>query len=138
MNPWTTVLPLWSCADTLDHFHRSYGHYNEVTMFGLFKDRYWWPTMKRDIRSFCRHCKECQLIQGRHTGQVMAPLTPSTEWTIATLCPFDRWGLDLIGVLPKTKRGNKWVVTAVDYATRWPVAKALTKAMAENLADFVY
>jgi hypothetical protein len=29
---------------------------------------------------------------------------------------FQYWGSDLIGILPKTARGNRWIVTAVDYA----------------------
>jgi hypothetical protein len=136
--PWTTVLPLWSRADTLDSFHRTYGHCNEVTLFGLLKDRYWWPTLKQDVRNYCRYCKECQLTQQRHENQTLAPLAPSTKWSSAALQPFDRWGLDLIGVLPKTKGGKKWIVTAVDYATRWPVAQALDEATAENLAEFVF
>ena len=31
--------------------------------------------------------------------------------------PFQRWGIDLIEVLPKTAQGNRWIITAVDYAT---------------------
>ena len=60
--PWVTVLPLWSCADTLDSFHQTYRHCGEVTMFSLLYERHWWPTLKRDVCSFCRHCKECQLV----------------------------------------------------------------------------
>jgi len=39
-----------------------------------------------------------------------------------------RWGIDLIGLLPKTQRGNRWIITAIDYATGWPVAKAVPNA----------
>ena len=107
-------------------------------MFGLLKDRYWWPYIKKDIRSFCRYCKECQLAQSRREGQTLAPLTPSTEWTDVTLQPFDRWGLDLVGVMPKTNRENIWIIMAIDYTIRWPVAKALLDTIAETLAEFVY
>jgi hypothetical protein len=52
--------------------------------------------------------------------------------------PFQRWGIDLIGRLPKTKNGNRWIVTAVDYATGWPIAKGIPKATEEAIAEFIY
>lgn len=34
--------------------------------------------------------------------------------------------------------GNKWLITAVDYATNWPIAKALPVASKEAVANFIY
>ena len=34
-------------------------------------------------------------------------------------------GIDLIGPLPETKRGNRYVVTLVDYFSKWPEAEPL-------------
>ena len=33
-------------------------------------------------------------------------------------CPFEQVAMDLIGPLPRSKRGNKYILTIVDYATR--------------------
>ena len=52
--------------------------------------------------------------------------------------PFQRWGLDLIGVLPKTKQENHWIITAIDYATGWPIAKALPEATEEAVVEFIF
>ena len=52
--------------------------------------------------------------------------------------PFQRWGIDLIGLLPKTRRGNRWIITAIDYATGWPVAKAVPTATEDVIADFIF
>ena len=62
---------------------------------------------------------------------------PSHQWG-GKVEPFDRWGLDLIGLLPRTPSGNCWLITAVDYATRWPIAKAVPNATSSVLADFVH
>ena len=51
--------------------------------------------------------------------------------------PFQRWGIDLIGRLPKTNDGNRWIITAIDYATGWPIAKAILKAE-EAIAEFIH
>jgi len=38
---------------------------------------------------------------------------------------FEAWGIDFVGPLEKTNRGNKYLVTAIDYCTGWPIAIAL-------------
>lgn len=52
--------------------------------------------------------------------------------------PFQRWGIDLIGRLPTTPNGNRWIITAIDYATGWPVARAVPDATEEVIAEFLY
>ena len=46
--------------------------------------------------------------------------------------------MDLIGPLPKTARGNKYVVTLVDYFSKWPEAAALQDKTAKRVALFLY
>ena len=52
--------------------------------------------------------------------------------------PFDRWGIDIIGILSETPNGNRWIITAIDYATGWPLAKAIKEATASAVADFIH
>ena len=40
--------------------------------------------------------------------------------------------------MPKTINGNRWIIVAVDYATGWPIAKAIPKATKEAIADFIH
>ena len=51
--------------------------------------------------------------------------------------PFDRIALDIVGPLPKTSRGHRYILVLVDYATRYPEAlplrAATTKAVAREL-----
>jgi hypothetical protein len=51
---------------------------------------------------------------------------------------FQRWGIDLIGRLPNTMNGNQWIIMAIDYATGWPIAKAIPVASEEAIADFIF
>eukprot|EP00731_Ephydatia_muelleri_P026170 Em0018g270a len=46
-------------------------------------------------------------------------------------------GLDLIGPLPLTKKGNKYIVTLVDYFSKWPEATALPDKTATKGHEFV-
>src|SRR6266487_3568283 len=52
--------------------------------------------------------------------------------------PFDRIGIDLVGLLPETKQGNKYIIIATEYLTKWPEAKAIPSKHAEIIALFIY
>ncbi len=36
------------------------------------------------------------------------------------------------------RRGNRYIVTAMDYFTKWPIAKALKEATAKAISKFIY
>ena len=43
--------------------------------------------------------------------------------------------MDIVGPLPRTKSGNKYILVMCDYATRWPEAVALKAIDAETVAE---
>ena len=47
-------------------------------------------------------------------------------------------GIDMIGLLPLTKKGNKYIVTLVDYFSKWPEAAPLPDKTAAGVALFLY
>jgi len=50
--------------------------------------------------------------------------------------PSERVAVDLIGpIFPATERGNKYIVTMMDYATRYPEAVPLKDIQAETVAE---
>ncbi|KAG3158296.1 hypothetical protein PI126_g7925 [Phytophthora idaei] len=51
--------------------------------------------------------------------------------------PGDRWALDVAGPLPTTTDGNRYVVAAVDYATRCAVAAVVPCHTAVDTAKFI-
>ena len=51
--------------------------------------------------------------------------------------PFTRVGLDIVGPLPETKQGNKYIITLVDYFTKWPEAKAIPDIKSEQVIKFL-
>jgi len=56
--------------------------------------------------------------------------------------PFKRVAVDLVGpIAPVTDRGNRYILTMVDYATRCPEATALKSIEADGCrgdGDYVY
>ena len=47
-------------------------------------------------------------------------------------------GIDLIGPLPTTVKGFKYIVTLVDYFSKWPEAAPLVDKRATGVATFLY
>ena len=47
-------------------------------------------------------------------------------------------GMDLIGPMPVTARGNKYIITLTDYFSKWAEAAPLLDKTAHGIAKFVY
>ncbi len=48
--------------------------------------------------------------------------------------PFQRIAMDLVGPLPRSKSGNRFILTICDYATRYPEAIPLPSTEAPQIA----
>ena len=46
--------------------------------------------------------------------------------------------MDLIGLLPVTPRGNKYIITLTDYFSKWAEAAPLQDKTAAGVAQFMY
>ncbi|XP_064464283.1 uncharacterized protein LOC135375528 [Ornithodoros turicata] len=84
-----------------------------------------------DVKRFVKSCDQCQRTTPR--GNVTkAPFgrMPSIE------TPLQRVAVDLIGpISPATTKGNQFILTMVDYATRYPDAVALPGITTERVAE---
>ena len=92
---------------------------------------FYWPEMGKQIKEFCRQCDVCQRL-GNNRDRTKAKLCPLP--VIST--PFKCIGVDIVGPLPKaTKRGNRFILTIVDHATRYPEAIPLSNIETNTVAD---
>jgi len=105
-------------------------HQGANTVYQHISKRYVWETMRKDVMEYVKTCRECQMRGGPKK-------TPGISLIRANDI-FERWGIDIVGPLPVTERGNKYIVVAMDYFTRWPEAIALKSANAITVADFIY
>ena len=116
-------------GDLMQKMHDQYGHLSYANLVNVLESRAWWPTIEKDIRQFIAACPNCQIHQRQHGSQEREHARLLADPIIR---PFQRWGIDLIGRLPKTMDGNRWIITAIDYATGWPIAKAIPAAFIYN------
>uniref|UniRef100_A0A8C5Q2M5 Gypsy retrotransposon integrase-like protein 1 n=1 Tax=Leptobrachium leishanense TaxID=445787 RepID=A0A8C5Q2M5_9ANUR len=91
---------------------------------------FFWPGLSAEVRDYCRTCGVCQRV-GKRGDAKKAPLRPLP----IVGEPFRRVAVDLVGPLavPSPTR-KKYILTVVDYATRYPEAVALRDIHAETVA----
>jgi len=105
-------------------------HFAVDNMFEKIRNRYYWPQMYEDIRKYVQSCDSCQKRGKNRKNQKMHPIPVGD--------PFYQIGIDFVGPLPITERGNRYIIVAMDYLTKWPEAKAVPSATAEQVANFLY
>ncbi|VFQ92783.1 unnamed protein product [Cuscuta campestris] len=91
---------------------------------------FFWPTMRKDCEEYLRKCPTCQQFKNM-------PGRPATNYTpISSVIPFSRWGIDIVGALPKEVGQARWIVVAIDYFTKWVEAEPLAGITGRQMIDF--
>ena len=57
---------------------------------------------------------------------------------IRTKPPFEIIGIDVTGPLSETKRGNKYIIVAIDYFSKFCISKATSDCTALTTAKFIF
>ena len=107
---------------SLSHDTPICAHGGRNKTYFVLSQSFFWPGMYRDVKTFCKSCDTCQRTtqKGRN---VKAPLqTPDSNNPRICLRPFEKIAIDIIGELPMSKHKNRFILTVIDYATRWTEA----------------
>ena len=125
------VLPkrCWKTVLQLAHEIPLAGHMGKGKTTQRVLQRFYWPTVYQDVAEFCRSCESCQKCPHRKVPKAqLIPLPIISE-------PFQRIALDIVGPLPRSRSGNRYVLVICDYATRFPEAVPLRSIEAEKIAE---
>ncbi|KAK7101354.1 hypothetical protein V1264_024145 [Littorina saxatilis] len=107
------------------------GHLGVKKTSDRIQAAFYWPGLHADVTRFCRSCDICQKTIPR--GRV--PKVPLQKMPLIDR-PFKRVAIDLIGeIKPPSEAGHRWLLTLVDYATRYPEAVPLKKIDTETVAE---
>ena len=106
------------------------GHLSVKKMFAKLRERFYWWKMRETIESYTRACTACSHRKiHRKSHAALHPIR--TGW------PFQRIGIDFVGPLPVTERGNKFILVVIDYFTRWCEAFAMSTMDAGSTAHIL-
>ena len=92
---------------------------------------FYWPGVMADVKRWCKSCDICQrTIPKGKVSKVPLGRTPIMGE------PFQKVAVDLVGpISPPSNQGHRYILTFVDYATRWPEAIPLKTITTEEVSE---
>ena len=81
------------------------GHQGIKKTIGIIKQRYYWPSLAKDVEDYISKCVSCnQRNPVKATKAPLGTLPSSTK-------PFELVSIDIVGPLPVSSKGNKYLLT---------------------------
>ncbi|GJS73112.1 zf-CCHC domain-containing protein [Tanacetum coccineum] len=107
------------------------GHHSaNVTAKKVCEFGFYWPSIFKDANEYVRRCDACQ-----RSGNISSR-NEMLQNNIHVCEVFNVWGLDFMGPFPQS-RGNKYILVAVDYVSKWVKAQALPTNDARVVVKFL-
>lgn len=104
------------------------GHGGVRKTFQRIRAQYYWPKMRADIAKYVSGCHACQMHKPsnkRPVGLLLKHAEIRKPWQVIAI--------DFVGPLPRSKRGNKWILTVTDCFTKFVRLFPLKNAHANNV-----
>lgn len=109
------------------------GHQGTKRMLSRIGNKFMWKGMKKTIEEYVKKCKECQMNKPSKGCKMPMKITSIAKQ------PFERIAIDIVGPLPETINGNKYLLTFQDDLTRFVGAIPIANQEADTIArEFVH
>lgn len=115
----------------LKQLHDGSGHLGKKKTFKKVQAHYYWPGYSNDVARWIQQCHRCQQRQDPQP-KPCAPLS-----TISSEFPFQRLSWDIMGPLPTSEQGNKYILVITDMFSKWVEAFAIKDTTSSTLAKIL-
>ena len=122
------VVPAILRLEVLQKVHTSIGHMGIKKTFNAIQDQFYWPRFYNDTELFVNSCPVC--LRNKEVPRPRYPLKPIEVVPI----PFYMIGMDIIGPMKVTTRNNRYILSVIDYFTKFGEAVALPDAKSETIS----
>lgn len=122
----TTILQLSHSATTA-------GHRSAQKILEILRNKYHWIGMRDQIENYVKCCTTCGLIKKpqKHPKALLTPTVVKQKWEIMQI--------DIVGPYMKSRRGNRFLLTAIcaftKFARAWPLSNVTSETIARCLVD---
>ena len=103
-------------------------HLGMKKTYKKIQQRFYWYMMKDSVKDHIRSCSKC----GARKRPQRLPRAPLHEFQVGA--PLDRIVTDILGPLPLSNNGNKYILLVQDQFTRWIEAYAIPDQTASTVA----
>jgi len=124
------VLPQSIRKSVMEIAHEGFGgHLGIRKTYQKILNDFFWPALKQDVTKHINSCHVCQVV-----GKPNQPIPPYPLQPIQVPCePFQKIIIDCVGPLPKTTKGNQYILTVMCPTTRYPEAFPLKNISAKSI-----
>ena len=105
----------------LVHDNPTGGHLGVAKTTEKIRERFYWASYKEDVVKYIRCCTICEARK----NPSRAARGKLGQYLVGE--PLERVAIDILGPLPRTEKGNKYIVIISDYFTRWIEAYPVKK-----------
>ena len=108
--------------------HNNLAHSNMQKTLSMIKEKYFWPTMKKDIKKMAQSCDRCQKSKiWRHNISALKPFPiPNAR--------FEDLNIDILGPL-RLSKGFRYILSVMDRYTRWYEPIPMKNINAETVVE---
>lgn len=139
-NSWKLVVPKQLRMRVIQDMHDSCtsGHMGVFKTHSRLCERYFWPKSRSDVARYVGNCRIClrHKVDSRKPAGLMASHYPDATK------PWEVVSSDLIGPLPRSKRGNSYIFVVNDYFSKFcltfPMRRATSAAVCKALEEGVF
>ena len=130
---WQVVIPLSMRRDVLKYAHdvKTAAHLGIRKTLGKVRLRFYWPGLQNDVKIYVGGCEKCARKKNPNPTKV-APMQ-----IVRSGFPMERIALDILGPLPVTEHGNKYILVISDYFTKWTESFAMPNMEAKTCAKIL-
>lgn len=118
------------------HEHALTGHPGNHRLYELLRQNgFYWFGMQADIRYFLRNCMQCQIMKTNRNPTKLPMVITDTP----TL-PIEKISMDIVGPLPLTINGNRFILSLQDNLTKFlclqPIPVHTAEVVVRGLLQF--
>ena len=111
----------------LSHDIPSAGHLGADKTFDKVRQSFYWPAISDDVRRYIKSCDSCTAKKlSRKTNRA-----PLGQYLVGE--PMERVSIDILGPLPLSKAGNRYILVMSDCFTKWTESVPIPNKKRERL-----